>query len=79
MILKPEEGFISHQEKVFVKGKVEPQVQVFINDQEIFPNEDGEFLQEIFLSQGINELEILALNQNGKQKKITREITFEPL
>ena len=44
-----------------------------------FPNENGEFVQEIFLSQGVNKLEILALNQNGKQKKIVREITFEPL
>lgn len=79
ILLEPQKNFISHQEKITVKGKTQPDTRVFINNKQIYPNERGEFSQEIFLSKGINQIVILAENNLGKQKTIVREVTFEPL
>ncbi|MBL7159478.1 helix-turn-helix domain-containing protein [Candidatus Microgenomates bacterium] len=78
-ILEPIENRVVSQKEIIIKGKTDSDSRVFINNQEIYPDNNGEFSQEISLSQGLNEIIIFAENFKGKQKTITREITFEPL
>lgn len=66
------------EEKITVRGKTEPGSRVFINERQIFPNEKGEFSQEIFLSKGLNEIVVIAENKMGKKRTVVKEVTFEP-
>lgn len=79
ILLEPEQNFVTNKEKITVRGRVEPDDRVFINNEEIYPNEKGEFFQEISLSQGINQIVISAENKMGRRKTILREVTLEPL
>lgn len=79
VLFEPQKNLVVHQDEIVVKGETEPDARVFINDEEIYPNENGEFSQEIPLSQGENQIVVLAENNAGKKKTIVREITFEPL
>ena len=79
IILEPIENKVVFGKEVVIKGKTDPKVRVFINNEEIYPDKNGEFSQEISLSQGLNEVVIFAENFKGKRKTIIKEITFEPL
>lgn len=78
-LVEPQKNLVSHTEKITIKGKTEPDIRVYINDEEIYPNETGEFAQEISLSKGTNQVVVVAENKAGKRKTVVREITFEPL
>lgn len=78
ILFEPPQNFVAHKEGIIVRGKTEPDARVFINNEEIYPNERGEFSQEILLSEGTNQIIIFAENKVGKKKIIKREVVFEP-
>lgn len=78
-IFSPSQDLVTQEKKIFIRGKTDPEVYIFVNNEEVFPDEKGEFIQEIFLSEGTNEITILAEDLKGKQRTMIREVTFEPL
>lgn len=77
VVLKPSENAIVHQERIIIQGKTSPEAQVFVNEEKVYPNQKGEFFQEIFLSEGENQIVIIAQGQRGRKRTIVREVTFE--
>jgi len=77
VLFEPQENVVIHQDKIVIKGRTDVDARVFINNEEIYLNENGEFTQEISVSEGVNQLVIFAENNSGKKKTIIREITFE--
>lgn len=78
ILFEPDKNMVIHESKIIIRGKTDSNARVFINNQEIYPDEKGEFSQEISLSEGENEITIFAENQRGTGKTVAREITFEP-
>jgi len=75
-IFSPQENLVVEKGTIIVSGKTDSEVKVLINNQEIYPNQKGEFSQEISLVKGINQIVISAENQKGKRKTIVREVIW---
>ena len=78
VIFEPGENAVVHQDRIVIKGKTDVDAKVFINNEEIYPSEKGEFSQEILLSEGTNQVTIFAENQTEKKTTVVRKITFDP-
>ncbi len=73
-IVQPTNNLTTDKAAIIVKGRTEPQVQLTINGQQIYINEDGSFEQEINLNQGLNLIKIEATNRFAKSRSIIRKI-----
>lgn len=73
-IEEPMNNLMIDKTTVAIKGQSEPGVQLTINGQQIYINEDGGFSQEINLNQGMNIIKIEATNRFGKSRSETRQI-----
>jgi len=60
-----------------ISGQVNQDSRVFLNNQELFVNEQGKFNKDIILLKGENVLNFKAVNQRGKvtyvQRKVVRQ------
>ncbi len=63
----PAHGSIIKSNKVIVRGKTKSNSRVFINEQQIFVNDDGTFENEINLTQGINTINVRSVNKFDKE------------
>ncbi len=59
---------------VEVTGKTDPEAKVTLNDQEVAVDSDGNFKQELRLSEGINKIVISAISKFKKSSKIERTV-----
>lgn len=73
-IINPLDNQITDQQRLVIKGSVNQQASVYINDELIETSNNGDFSYEIKLFQGKNILEIKAVNRRGKEKIITRKV-----
>lgn len=65
--------------KVKITGKTdELNTTVTVNDKQIYVNSEGKFSDERDLSEGDNQINIIATNQYGNSSVITRKVTFTP-
>lgn len=62
------EDLIVFQEKIMIKGQTSRDANLLINNQEVVVNENGYFIEEIYLQPGDNILNFKAIN---RKKKIT--------
>lgn len=76
-ILEPVSDFATKEALLVIRGKTEPEVELFINDQLIFIDAQGNFEKNIRLNPGMNTLSIKAKNKVGKETVITRKIFVE--
>jgi transcriptional regulator with XRE-family HTH domain len=74
VIGEPMDNLVIDKTTITLKGQSEPGVQLTINGQQIYINEDGSFSQEINLNQGMNIIKIEATNRFGKSRSETRQI-----
>ena len=77
-LTEPPRNFVAHKEEIRVRGRVEPDTRVFINSEEVYPDEKGEFSQRVLLSEGVNQIIIVAENKAGRRRMVKREVVFEP-
>lgn len=68
-IYYPKRNISVKKEILEIKGKTDPQVKVFINSEEILPEENGNFLESITLNKGENKIIIISKNKKGKESK----------
>jgi len=62
---------------VVVSGKAEIDAQVFINDQVIITDENGNFQETVTLRSGLNTLRIVAKKKHSKERVIDKQILVE--
>lgn len=78
-VFEPSQNLVTEKRNIFIRGKTDHEVRIFVNNEEVFADEKGEFVKEIFLLEGMNEITIVAEDLKGRQRTIIREVTFEPL
>ncbi|MBI4100578.1 helix-turn-helix domain-containing protein [Candidatus Microgenomates bacterium] len=66
------------QDTIDLKGKTDPDARLFLNGQKIMLEPDGSFTQAFNLVPGPNDLEFVAKNKLGKEKKVKINIEFIP-
>ncbi len=79
VIESPAEDIEVMDAKINIKGRVDYDTFVKINDQSIVVGDDGIFNQEIVLTPGLNILNIKATNRLDKESSVVRRIVFSPL
>ncbi|MFA5133468.1 MAG: helix-turn-helix domain-containing protein [Patescibacteria group bacterium] len=60
-----------------VRGKTEKGVTLFINNEQVVLNKDGEFKKEINLQKGLNIIKIGGVRRYSKENVIWRNVMFE--
>lgn len=76
IIIQPPTDITSTEETFKIIGKTEPGVYLTINKDEIYVDKEGNFEEEINLSQGINLIEIIVKNRFNKTNKEIRRIIY---
>ena len=72
-----QEELVIQTPSVVIAGRTDPDATVFINGQKIGLHEAGNFSTSISLSNGLNELIIVAENKLGKATSVTRKISVQ--
>lgn len=73
-ILQPVDKAVLSSPHLTVIGKTDPNAAVFVNNEVVFLNSDGEFTKQIDLFPGDGVLQIRAVNRFGKETRIERHV-----
>lgn len=76
-LLTPDNGFISSENTVVLRGSSEPETKVMVNGQVIKSNDAGDFDESIALNPGVNTIVVEAQKKHGKTTHITRHIVYK--
>lgn len=79
-ISEPEDGKTVQggDKKIIIKGKVDPDVKIYINDSRIIIGSDGNFSSEQLLNEGDNTFTVKAINSVANETVIVRKVTYQP-
>lgn len=77
LAIEPREDIVTVNEAVLVNGKTDSGVDLTINGENVYVASNGIFKKEVKLADGINVVEIAAVNSFGKTTKIIRQIFKE--
>ncbi|MBT7553185.1 helix-turn-helix domain-containing protein [bacterium] len=69
-IVEPVDNFKTTDNNIDIKGQTEPEVQLTINNELILLDEQGNFIKNINLSTGLNNLEISAKKKHSRAQVI---------
>jgi hypothetical protein len=76
-ILYPEKDIAIQQNFIEIRGEVEKESQVFVNDREIFADQEGKFKITLDLKSGINIIKVTATKKHSKESVEYRKILVE--
>ncbi len=76
-IYEPASNITIIENIIKIKGKTEPEVELFINDKLISIDGQGNFEESVGLTQGMNTLNVKAKSKVGKETEITRKVLVE--
>ncbi|HNP75360.1 MAG TPA: helix-turn-helix domain-containing protein [bacterium] len=76
-IVEPVNGLITEARQVEIIGQAEPEVELVINNQNIFVNEAGEFTTQVDLQKGLNLIKITAKKRYSRIKEINLRILLK--
>lgn len=62
-------AIVENSEMIEIKGKIQPEGRIFINDEEIISDKDGGFATRVFLKEGENPIEFRVINKFGRERK----------
>lgn len=71
-------SFFGDEKAVNVNGKTEPEAQVNVNDRVAIVNSNGEFSQNIALSEGENTITLIVTDQAENKTEKTLKVTYSP-
>jgi hypothetical protein len=78
-VLEPEDGkSVQGERRLRVSGKTEVDSKVFVNDSQTVVKSDGNFVAEISLNDGENQITIKAIDKAGNTTDLGRRVTFTP-
>ncbi|MBU1202596.1 helix-turn-helix domain-containing protein [Patescibacteria group bacterium] len=66
IISEPNNNFRTSESSVFIKGQTKPEVQLTINNETVLLDSDGNFIKEVNLVSGLNNLQINAKKKHSK-------------
>jgi len=75
-LLSPEDGMIVNIARIEVKGRTIPGSEVFVNEEQVYPDQAGNFRKEVVLQEGENYILVTAGNGEG-DSEIERVVYFE--
>ncbi len=61
-----------------LKGVIDPRDKVFINNEELFVDKNGQFQEDYNLQPGLNTFEITAKRFLGRETKVVKQIIYQP-
>lgn len=76
-VSKPSDQLTTNMQTVEVAGRTDPEAKVSINNQDIRVDPAGRFMQDIELSENMNNIVITATSKSGKVNKISRTVFFK--
>ncbi len=76
-IITPEDGTITYQRQLNIKGITDLESEVFINNRAILLEQDGEFSANLDLQSGLNLITITAKKKYSRQREIELKILFK--
>ncbi len=74
-LIEPAENITVDGNSVVISGNGEIGAEIFINNQPVLIDQSGQFTETLFLSPGLNVIEVTEKNKFNKVSKITRQIT----
>ncbi len=78
LLLNEPNGDVTIQgNSIIFSGSAEIGADVFINDQAVLTDKNGDFTENLIVSPGLNVIEIVVHNKFNKESKITRRISAE--
>lgn len=77
LVINQKEDFITREETILINGKTDNGVDLTINGEKMYVASSGSFKKEVQLADGVNIIEIKAVNNFGKITKIIRQIFKE--
>lgn len=77
LAIDQKEDIITKEEHILINGKTDSGVDLTINGENMYVSSNGSFIKEIQLADGVNVVEIKAVNDFGKVAKIIRQIFKE--
>jgi hypothetical protein len=69
VINRPTNNFITEEHVVDIEGQTDTEIEITINNEIILADQDGAFIKEVYLSPGLNTLEITATKKHGRANK----------
>lgn len=73
-IISPQDNKKINTDFVVLVGKTDKGAEVYVNGQKVVIDPEGNFREQLVLSEGLNILEILAKNKLGRERRIERKI-----
>lgn len=73
-IIDPSQDKTIKDDVITMVGQTDPEASLFINDQPIYIDKDGNFKERIGLQKGVNILKVVARSRLGKESVIERKI-----
>lgn len=74
VLISPDEGYVTYDHDVTIRGYTDPEVGVYINGENIVSDEYGNFAETINLNPGINAITVQAHKKHGKINEETRHV-----
>lgn len=76
-LVSPDNGFITHDNTITLRGSTEPAATIMINGQAIRGDDFGNFTEPIALNPGVNTIVIEARKKHGKSTQTTRHVVYK--
>ncbi len=76
-IIQPENGLVTEDRRVDIIGRSEPEVELIINNENIFVDDNGEFQTTIDLQKGLNLIKITAKKRYSRVEEVDLRILLK--
>jgi cytoskeletal protein RodZ len=76
-ITYPQDGSVVNSKQITISGKSEPEVELIVNNKEIFVNNDGDFEAVMDLQRGLNLIKISAKKRYSRVKEMEIRLLFK--
>ena len=74
LAIKPNQDLVTKEESILLNGKTDSGIDLTINGENTYVDSNGNFSKSVKLAEGINIIEIKAINNFGKVSTIIRQI-----
>jgi cytoskeletal protein RodZ len=79
VLASPDDGHITSDEHVTIRGTVDPETHITINGKAVSIAQEGQFEQNLDLVEGLNTIVVSATKKHGKSTTQTRYVTQRPI
>ena len=77
VLSSPETDMVTVEHTLYVSGYTEKEAKIFVNDQAIAVDHNGQFAEAVDLQDGLNVLEISAQRKHSRNNRVVKHILVE--